>query len=396
MPLGNRYSNSSSDTTSTVRVENLSNSSDGVTVAVDAQASVDTNTGGLFTVSDLRITQRSSVTYSGITIADTLARLDDVWHGTWNSSTSRFEFAPASGTIQIRMDLNGTRQWRLLRNFRSSPTPYLTKSGSNVVIDVAFEDTLNNVLIKVHLELKAPESRPTATITSVSNTTPECTSPAGATVSLSASATSGVSGVSTHTTWLWAPSDEHQAVLHNASSITVNVPLEASSHPGHVVTFASSRSVWTATDTRRLRAIDTTAPSITSTVLSPVCGWGTSAIEANPQAPQACAPVTGSFADTCSTTFSIQVFYIRVYDWPSGTLLHTYTYGNGSNECIQPYTGKLDGNIINADYEIDYRILDSWGNQSGVRRWRGYFYTGSATGSCSAPAIPVTINDDDL
>ncbi len=127
-----------------------------------------------------------------------------------------------------------------------------------------------------------------------------------------------------------------------------------------------------------------------------MCGWGTSAIESNPQEPTACAPVTGSFSDTCSTSFSIQVFYIRVYDYPSGTLLETYSYGNGSNECIRPYVGKLDNNITMADYEIDYRVLDSWGNHSGNRRWRGWFYTGSSSGSCATPAIPVTLSDADL
>jgi hypothetical protein len=395
-PRGNLYTNTPSDTTSTVRVEKLSDPSNGVTVAVDARASVDTNAGGIFTVSDLQVTQRAATTYLGQTVENTFARLDDVWHGTWNSSTNKFEFEPSSGTIQIRIDLSGVRQWRLLQNFVSSPAPFITKSGSNVVLDVAFADTANDLLIKVHLELKAPQDRPTATITSVSSTMPECTGPGGATVSLTASATSGVSGVGTHTTWLWAPSDEYQAVLHNASSITVNVPLESSTHPGHVVTFASSRDVWTATDTRLLRVIDTAAPSITSTVLTPVCGWGTSAIEPNQNVPAACAPVTGSFSDTCSTQFSVQVFYIRVYDWPSGTLLHTYTYGNGSDECIRPYPGKLDSYISWADYEIDYRVVDAWGNYSGNRRWRGYFYTGSSSGGCSSPAIPVTISDSNL
>ena len=393
-PSGNEYANTASSTSSTARVENKNNPSDGFTATVDARASVDFSQSNRVNITQLRVTQRGSDTFGGETVSEVLIQNEDVWTGTWNSSTSRFEFETTSGKLQVRSTIGGVIRWRRLSQFRASVVSWAKNLGSQVEIAVEFEDTENDIVLKLSLKLDVVADRPTASITSTTSLTPECTGPSGATVSATGSASSGVSGVSASSAWLWSPTDELSAVAHDVSSFTVQVPLETSTHPGHVLRFISQRGVFVARDSRTLRAVDT-PPTINSTQLSLPCGWGSSTYEPNPQDPSLCGLVVGSFSDTCSTT-SIETLAIRMYEFPSGTLLSSTTYGNGQNVCLEALAGYLDSNISNVDYEIDYRVKDSWNNWSGGRRWRGWVYFDTPSSSCSAVPKVVTLSDVDL
>lgn len=116
------------------------------------------------------------------------------------------------------------------------------------------------------------------------------------------------------------------------------------------------------------------------TLSSPQPRIGHSAAESNPQIPTICAPITGQFSDVCTQPRS-SIVRVRVYDYPSNALIEERELQDGA--CITPSPWRMDWNMSNADYEVEWRAVDGWGNWSTVRHWRGWFSASTPVGACS-------------
>jgi hypothetical protein len=100
----------------------------------------------------------------------------------------------------------------------------------------------------------------------------------------------------------------------------------------------------------------------------------------HPQIPTICAPITGQFSDVCTQPRS-SIVRVRVYGYPSNALIEERERQDGA--CITPSPWRMDSNMTNADYEVEWRAVDGWGNWTTVRHWRGWFSPSTPMGSCS-------------
>jgi hypothetical protein len=361
-----------------------------VDLAIDATASIDSAGHPEVIVTNIEATQRAPQSWSGHTIESTFARIEDLWEATWDPALGRYAITPGTGRIQVRATLNGATIWNRYVT-AAAPAPTLSIVGDHAVIDARFQDMANDLEIDVHLELDAPNARPTSSITPLSSLEPECTSPDGATVTLRGHADSGVPTTPVQTRWYY-----EYGTIPDVDTVTLQAPMRQLTERGATVRFSSIRGVHAATTELEIRALDRVAPTILRTRIQPPCGWGTSGAEPNPQVPEACARVDGIFTDTCSLQQSIEVLRLAAYEYPSGAVLSEVTYGNGENRCITPIPGFLDANLSNVDYEVDYRVRDASGNWTPARRWRGWFYDAGADGACADVIAQVTLFDGHL
>ncbi len=230
--------------------------------------------------------------------------------------------------------------------------------------------------------------RPTATITSAP-TTVECKLNADGFVGalVPVTGTTSASGATMH----WSIESGGGVDWRTGASATLRarVPATPSSPQPRIGLYVPSGRL-AASAVQNINVIDNVPPTITSTTVTPSCGWGHSAAEGNPQIPTICAPITGQFSDVCTQPRS-SIVRVRVYDYPSNTLLEERELQDGP--CITPSPWRMDSNMANADYEVEWRAVDAWGNWTTVRHWRGWFAPSTPVGSCSYGTTVNTIWD---
>lgn len=383
-PLGYTFDIDPAGSTATVEeLANPSNSSNspvlGIASALIHQAS------GHAEVSLLQAELKDSVTFNGQTIRNGRLNLTSNWFGTVaGTSTST---AANAAPMQIQFDVGSDHY---ARNVTAASTIVGTfTTGTNPVYELDSTFVESGMKFIVHLRLVG-RKRPVAAITShaasPSAYTTECTSPAGATVSL-AGAGYDVAGSSSWR-FLWSGG----GLTRSGSTASVQLPLllPTSAPVDALFDYRDNASAHFDTDRRLLRVVDSTPPSVSSTVVSPPCGFGIQQPSQNSVIFNTCAPITGLFSDTCSTNMTVSIKKVRMYAYPSNAFLGEQT---PQSNCILVHPSYVNGSLSAVDYEVEYTAVDSWGNQSPIRKWRGYFWGGGATGTCSAPAIAATLLD---
>ncbi|MBL8682469.1 MAG: hypothetical protein JNK05_25100 [Myxococcales bacterium] len=383
-PLGHTFDiDPSASVASVQELANPSNSSSspvrGLASAFIHQAS------GNAEMSLLQAELTSSVTFSGHTITNGRMNLTSNWFGAISGAAT--SFAAIDAPVQIQFDVGADHYARNVTASTNIVGSYV--SGVNPVFELDSSFVDGGLKFTVHLRLVG-RKRPVATITShAPSATPyttECTSPAGASVS--------VAGVGTNVLgaerwrFLWSGGGLSRA----GSTTTVQLPLlSPTSEPVHALfDYQDTASVHADTDRRRLRIVDSSPPSVSSTVVSPPCGFGIRQPSENAVLFNTCAPITGLFTDTCSTAFSVSIKKVRMYEYPSNAFLGEQA---PQNNCILVHPSYVDAALSSVDYEVEYTAVDSWGNESPIRKWRGYFWGAGATGTCAAPAIAATLAD---
>jgi hypothetical protein len=279
----------------------------------------------------------------------------------------------------------------------STSTSTGTRSGSSAILQTEFVDGATKFVL--NLVMTDAATRPTAVINSIADaitgqpvvgTDLECHYDAylGAGISITAIGTVS-DGSST-----WHIDAPHRPQLYTSGSNTFSafVPLLSTSSAMGVVTLDSWQSGMVASAHRNIRAIDTVAPTILSTVISPSCGWGRTLPPASAPQLSLCARVTGNFSDSCASHPRVNIVAVRIYAWPSGALLENRHSQSGN--CLQVYANAINTQLSNVDYEVDYTVSDSWNNSTPMRHWKGYFYGTGASTTCAAPAVAVTASDN--
>jgi hypothetical protein len=346
-------------------------------------------------ITDFDVRYDSPFTLGGATYTRLVMSSFAPWDGTVTSSTTPVLFSVAAATARVSVGAardsgsgvalyNGmiTANSAISGSWIGGSTPQLTLDGT-------FYDSGSGYTFALHLVFGPSTRRPTVAIMSPpASPSPyaiECTSPGGASVAVAASYSANKPGTDG-----WTVRTSYAGSFPGGTG-AFQLPLLTPSAPPAQLLYTANVQGMVALDTRQVRVVDTVAPTTTASFVKPVCGWGQTGYEPNPQAPSLCTQVLGNWSDTCSAA-SAQITRIQVIDYATNTVVETRDFMNGTT-CVAAHPTYLNAAMSGADYVVDWYALDAWTNRSVARRWRGYFYQQVATPWCAAPVGVVTLAD---
>jgi hypothetical protein len=341
------------------------------------EAFVDISNGRFtMTLLELRQPEGNTVLARGYAVTHSRLLLENFWRGTYTAggAAPNIHIELPSTVSQVQTTVNGS-------TFIARPTADTAMGhfdGSSLLdLKLGFqpdESIPTWLWLELHLQLLP---RPTATITSAP-TTVECTRHedgfVGALVPVTG--TTSVPGA----TMYWSVESGGGVDWRTGPSATLRarVPATPFGPQPRIGLYVTSGRL-AASAVQNINVVDNVPPTITSTTVTPSCGWGHSAAEGDPKIPTICASITGQFSDVCTQPRS-SIVRVRVYDYPSNALIEERELQDG--DCITPSPSRLDWNMVNADYEVEWRAVDGWGNWTTVRHWRGWFSPSAPTDSC--------------
>jgi hypothetical protein len=374
---------------STTRVVIEDGSATPPTMPLEGEAWVDLS-DGRFTMTLLELQQPAghTVTASGYTVGQSRLLLENFWRGAYTAGgpSPNIAIELASTVSQVQTTVNGIV--RIARPRADEATGHFDGSSLlDLTLRFRPDDSLPTWLrLELHLQL---QPRPTATITSapsIANCKQHPDGFVGALVPVTG--TTSVPGA----TMYWSIESGQGVDWRTGSSATLRarVPRTSSDPQPRIGLYVPAGRI-AASAVQPVNIVDADPPTIASTVVTPSCGWGHRAAESNPQVPTICAAITGSFSDVCTEPRS-SIVRVRVYDYPSNALLEERELQNG--DCITPSPVRMDSDMAFADYEVEWRAVDGWGNWTTVRHWRGWFAPTMPSGACSYGTAVYTIWDD--
>jgi len=342
---------------------------------------------GRFTMTLLELQQPAgnTVVASGYTVTNSRLLLENFWRGAYTvgGAAPNIAIELPSTVSQVQTTVDGSP--RIARPMAETATGHFDGSSLlDLTLRFRPDDSIPTWLrLELHLQIVP---RPTATITSAP-TTVECKLQADGFVGalVPVAGTTSVAGA----TMYWSVESGNGVDWRSGASATLRaqVPPTSSSPQPRIGLYVPSGRL-AASVVRNINVVDGDPPTITGTTVTPSCGWGHSAAEGNPQVPAICARITGNFSDVCTQPRSS---IVRVYDYPSNALLEERELQDG--DCITPSPVRMNSNMVNADYEVEWRAVDGWGNWTSQRHWRGWFAPSSPSGSCSYGTTVNTIWD---
>jgi len=165
--------------------------------------------------------------------------------------------------------------------------------------------------------------------------------------------------------------------------ITLSLPLRGRDDPPGFLTLFANNGLMTAFARRSdIRVVDTVAPTISDSVITAPCGWGSSVppdAELDPLHPKRCIDIGGDMSDACTATPTGRLVDLWVFD-QSWNLLR---YQKGG--CITAQPGYLDANLSQLYYVATWQAVDSWSNASSLRLVYFKVIPETSTATCSAP-----------
>ncbi len=344
---------------------------------------------GNFSLSWLRLTQPvgNTVTAGSYSISSSRMLLEKTWMGghTAGGPAPNIALELSSTRAQVETSVNG--QVRIARPIGEEGSAHFDGVDR---IDLTARMKLDdaNIWVRLNLHLRLLP-RPTAVITNAPVQV-ECTQQPGGWAGASVSVTGTLTPAGS--LGLWNLSGYNSADYATGLNATLQIGPQRFAGPPAMLTFSTYDGVLAEWASREIHVVDNQAPTIVSTQVVASCGWGYAASEQDPKHPALCATIPGIFSDICSSA-TAQIDAIRVYDYPTGVLIETRTFQYGTT-CITPNVNYLDATMSNADYEVDWRAKDEWGNLSALRHWRGWFGVSPPTTTCTSATAVHTIFDN--
>ncbi len=341
-------------------------------------------------VTQLDLAQVGSASLSGLTISSGVAFADDLWLG---SLTPNGAFSVPAHRLRALATANvsGTVYHGPLRGYGDAAGAF---NGDELTFDGTLRPPGESTSYVVHLEATSTTPRPQATITSVSPVEPECQRFAdgfvGAQVTAvgASSTTSGAWTLATRegdfVSTGWAYASPSSTLL---GPVTLRVPLLLpSSAPNTLALHVQQGDFYAYQRRDDVRAVDTVAPTVVSTLLQAPCGWGSSLPapegESDPANPKKCVALLGVSTDACDNAPRAEVLAYWAFD-AQWNLKYSATGGDAL--CIRARPEVLDASISLYHYVIQWRAVDAWHNASALRFAMFRVHAEPPTSACGAP-----------
>jgi len=353
--------------------------SDGATATVSlggtGAASVDPNGLGL-SVTDFQLQQIGTTSLGGYTVSNTRINLEDLWSGSPSGTPNQYTLAADDTRVQGQYTFSGSTYSMRLTAIQPGTARW---HGSWFELDSLYESDDIGVRYALHIELDPVRARPTASVTPLTTPEVECTSPAGALVNFTGSATGSSGNVRT----AWSLHTEYDVfTTPGGTSSSFQVPLEWPwSDPLHAQLTVFD-GLLTARATTPVRVIDSVAPTLHSRWVDVDCGWGGVADNHNP--PKYCVRVVGSTSDTCSSSQVATQWVTQFLGCDRNNILQ-----EDAKSCIRPQPGHWGNDIGNIVYEAWYAPQDAWGNLGTSTRVSFKIQPAASEPNCSEPRTVV-------
>jgi len=326
--------------------------SDGATATIwlggTGAASVDPNGLGL-SVTDFQLQQVGTASWGGYTVSNTRINIEDLWSASHSGTPNQYTLTADDTRVQGQYTVSGSTYSMRLTAIQPGTARW---HGAWFELDTLYESDDIGVRYALHIELDPVRVRPTASVTPLANPEVECTSPAGALVNFTGSATGSSGTVRT----AWSLQTAYDVfTTPGGTSTSFQVPLEWPwSDPLHAQLTVFD-GLLTARATTPVRVIDSVAPTLHSRWVEVDCGWGGVADNHNP--PKYCVRVTGSTSDTCSSSQVATQWVTQFLGCDRNNILR-----EDAKSCIRPDPAHWGNDISNIVYEAWYAPQDAWGN----------------------------------
>jgi len=345
--------------------------SDGVTgtATLAGSGSAATSADGM-ALTEFRLQQVGTTSYDGYSLSNVQVHIEDLWSGDPTSTAGVFTVAADGARVQGQYTI-GTSTYSLRLTAITNAT--MSWNGTWYTIDARFSSDDVGIQYDLHIELDLARARPTATVTPVGDV--ECTSPAGALVTVSGTHT----GSSGQTRSAWSVNTDTGVLLASGgASATFQLPLLAPWGSGLEPQLTVFDGMLTARASAPARVIDTGAPTITSSWIHVDCGWGS--IEDDPYDPKYCLGVDGTTTDLCSSA-NVRTLWVTQYLGCNRSSI----VRQDAKACVRPDPNHWGSNISDIIYEMDYAPVDAWGNQGTTTRVSFKVNPGPPAGACYYP-----------
>jgi hypothetical protein len=349
----------------------ITRQSDGTTgtATLTGTGSAATSAEGM-ALTDFRLQQVGTTTYSGYNLSNVRVNLEDLWSGTPTTTSGVYTVPSLGARVQGQYTI-GSSTYSLRLTAIADAT--MRWNGTWYTIDARFSSDDVGVLYDLHVELDLTRARPTAAVNPVGDV--ECTSPNGATVTVTGSLT----GSSGETRSAWSVNTGSDVLLAaGGPSATFQLPLLTPWGPGLEPQLTVFDGMLTARASTPARVIDTAAPSITSSWIHVDCGWGS--VEDNPYDPKYCVGVNGTTTDLCSSANVRTLLVTQYLSCNRSAIIR-----QDAKACVRPDPNHWGANISDIVYEMDYAPVDAWGNQGATTRVSFKVNPQPATSSCAYP-----------